>query len=66
MAYRNYICRPRNWERESLRAPSLQSTPGNRLLNFLLEVMTDEQNICFKFASHDSIMVTHLSKGIRE
>ncbi|XP_004510993.1 uncharacterized protein [Cicer arietinum] len=27
VAYRNYICRPRNWE--SLRAPSLQSTPGN-------------------------------------
>ncbi|KAK2407347.1 Transducin/WD40 repeat superfamily protein [Trifolium repens] len=27
VAYRNYICRPRNCE--SLRAPSLQSTPGN-------------------------------------
>ncbi|KAK7317326.1 hypothetical protein RJT34_01453 [Clitoria ternatea] len=27
VAYRNYICKPRNWE--SLRSPSLQSTPGN-------------------------------------
>ncbi|KAJ7978315.1 WD repeat-containing protein 13-like [Quillaja saponaria] len=27
VAYRNYICRPRNWER--LNVPSLQSTPGN-------------------------------------
>ncbi|KAK7314246.1 hypothetical protein VNO77_39460 [Canavalia gladiata] len=27
VAYRNYICRPRNWE--NLRASSLQSTPGN-------------------------------------
>ena len=27
VAYRNYISRPRNWE--SLRPPSLQSTPGN-------------------------------------
>ncbi|CAI8607535.1 unnamed protein product [Vicia faba] len=27
VAYRNYISRPRNWE--SLRAPSLQNTPGN-------------------------------------
>ncbi|KAH1217547.1 hypothetical protein AAZX31_13G183900 [Glycine max] len=29
VAYRNYISRPRNWERDSLRTPSLQSTPGN-------------------------------------
>ncbi|KAK7405490.1 hypothetical protein VNO78_06834 [Psophocarpus tetragonolobus] len=29
VAYRNYIRRPRDWERDSLRAPSLQSTPGN-------------------------------------
>ncbi|KAG4969096.1 hypothetical protein JHK87_034747 [Glycine soja] len=31
VAYRNYISRPRNWERDSLRTPSLQSTPGNRI-----------------------------------
>ncbi|KAK7343160.1 hypothetical protein VNO80_26123 [Phaseolus coccineus] len=29
VAYRNYISRSRNWERDSSRAPSLQSTPGN-------------------------------------
>lgn len=29
VAYRNYISRPTNWDRESSRAPSLQSTPGN-------------------------------------
>ncbi|CAJ1978135.1 unnamed protein product [Sphenostylis stenocarpa] len=29
VAYRNYISRPRNWERDSSRAHSLQSTPGN-------------------------------------
>lgn len=32
VAYRNYISRPRNWE--SLKAPSLQTTPGNRWLTF--------------------------------
>lgn len=30
VAYRNFIQRPRNWE--SLQSPSLQGTPGNRLL----------------------------------
>lgn len=30
VAFRNYIRRPRNWERDSLRTPSLQTTPGNR------------------------------------
>ncbi|KAK9942668.1 hypothetical protein M0R45_008321 [Rubus argutus] len=29
VAFRNYIRRPRNWERDSLRTPSLQTTPGN-------------------------------------
>ncbi|XP_014494602.1 WD repeat-containing protein 13 [Vigna radiata var. radiata] len=29
VAYRNYLSRPRNWERDSSRAPSLHSTPGN-------------------------------------
>ncbi|XP_050364388.1 uncharacterized protein LOC126783049 [Argentina anserina] len=29
VAYRNYIRRPRNWEKDSLRTPSLQTTPGN-------------------------------------
>lgn len=42
VAYRNYLSRPRNWERDSSRAPSLHSTPGNRLLFFLflLELMS--------------------------
>ncbi|PRQ23913.1 putative transcription factor WD40-like family [Rosa chinensis] len=29
VAFRNYIRRPRNWEKDSLRTPSLQTTPGN-------------------------------------
>jgi len=54
VAYRNYINRPRNWESLG-QAPSLRSTPGNRLLNFLLEVMS---KYMLKFASIDFIMVT--------
>lgn len=30
VAFRNYIRRPRDWEKDSLRTPSLQTTPGNR------------------------------------
>ncbi|XP_004290280.1 PREDICTED: WD repeat-containing protein 13 [Fragaria vesca subsp. vesca] len=29
VAFRNFIRRPRNWDKDSLRTPSLQTTPGN-------------------------------------
>lgn len=35
VAYHNYICRPRNWE--NMQLPSVNSTPGNRLLAILLK-----------------------------
>uniref|UniRef100_A0A2P2KW13 Transducin family protein n=1 Tax=Rhizophora mucronata TaxID=61149 RepID=A0A2P2KW13_RHIMU len=38
VSYRNYIRRPRNWETSQI--PSLQSTPGNRLLKVYLIRMT--------------------------
>lgn len=35
VSYRNYINRPRNWE--SLNIPSHSSTPGNRVLYWLMQ-----------------------------